>query len=552
MITAILGRTGLNEENARQLEEFDRMLSLSREWLSFAVVECNSLAVRDQFLEELNHRHPDLFVRSVPLDTTDVLDYMIAEADAAGVSTSPSAVVLLGLEESVSMSQVDSPSLKRLNYSRDHWGERFRCPVIFWLPEYAVIALSRTAHDLWRMVSHRFTLVYDPRFDTAALPRALSSLELESLDSFKRPTERRVRELESQADVDFDFGAADVDSGWLKWSLDLTDAYLENSDLEAAKARVDGAIAEVSKRIASGELSATSLERVVCLQKQGELRQRLRDSEGALRAFEIATRTVDQLLADHPENVKAMPVSVKLRRQLGDLYLTLGRIRDAEPRYREALAIAERLAAGEPERADYQRDLSVSYNRMGDLYSALGDDAGAREAYGKSLLIRERLAAGEPERADYQRDLSVSYDKMGDMYSASGDGAGAREAYGKSLLIMERLAAGEPERADYERDLSVSYNKMGDMYGALGDGAGAREAYEKSLSIRERLAAGEPERADHQVDLVISLYKTATSEKPADRRALERGLAILLFLQQTGRLSPDRVPLIEMFRTVLK
>ncbi|MCY2967664.1 MAG: hypothetical protein NT069_29225, partial [Planctomycetota bacterium] len=269
MITAVTGRTGLSEENARQLEKFERMLSVSREWLSFAVVECNSHAVREQFLEEQKQRHADLFVRTVPLDTSDVLDYMIAEADAAGVPASPSAVVLLGLEESVSSRQVDAPSLKRLNHSRDHWGERFRCPVVFWLPEYAVIALTRNAHDLWRMVSHRFTLVYDTKIDTAALPRALSSLELESLDSFKRPTERRVRELESQGVVDVDSSAADVDSGWLKWSLDLADAYLENSDLEAAKARVDGAIAEVSKRIASGELSATSLERVVCLQKQG-------------------------------------------------------------------------------------------------------------------------------------------------------------------------------------------------------------------------------------------------------------------------------------------
>jgi hypothetical protein len=35
------------------------------------------------------------------------------------------------------------------------------------------------------------------------------------------------------------------------------------------------------------------------------------------------------------------------------------------------LTIAECLAASEPDRADYQRDLSVSYNKVGDLYRDL-------------------------------------------------------------------------------------------------------------------------------------------------------------------------------------
>ena len=76
---------------------------------------------------------------------------------------------------------------------------------------------------------------------------------------------------------------------------------------------------------------------------------------------------------------------------------------------------------------------------MGDLYRALGQGEQAREAYQKSLAIRERLAQAEPDRADYQRDLSVSYERMGDLYRALGQGEQAREAYQKSLAIAERL-----------------------------------------------------------------------------------------------------------------
>ncbi|MFM7362614.1 MAG: CHAT domain-containing protein, partial [Cyanobacteriota bacterium] len=148
----------------------------------------------------------------------------------------------------------------------------------------------------------------------------------------------------------------------------------------------------------------------------------------------------------------------------------LGLTDRALERSQQLLARNQRLATAEPDRADLQRDLSVSYNKMGDLYQALGQGEPARQMYRNSLQIRERLATAEPDRADLQRDLSVSYNKMGDLYRALGQGEPARQMYLNSLQIRERLATAEPDRADLQRDLSVSYNKMGDLYQALGQG----------------------------------------------------------------------------------
>jgi tetratricopeptide (TPR) repeat protein len=161
------------------------------------------------------------------------------------------------------------------------------------------------------------------------------------------------------------------------------------------------------------------------------------------------------------------------------------------------------------------------------------------------------LAKAEPDRADYQRDLSVSYNKMGDLYVALGQGEAARQAYQGSLEIAERLAKAEPDRADYQRDLSVSYERMGDLYVALGQGEAARQAYQGSLEIAERLAKAEPDRADYQLDLVISLVKIGTVVEPADRAPLQQALAILLRLEQQGRLAPADQPKIEALRQML-
>jgi Flp pilus assembly protein TadD len=66
------------------------------------------------------------------------------------------------------------------------------------------------------------------------------------------------------------------------------------------------------------------------------------------------------------------------------------------------------------DRADFLRDLSVSYNKMGDLLRALGQGEQARASFQKSLDIAERLARQEPGRTDLQADLVVSLWRLGD------------------------------------------------------------------------------------------------------------------------------------------
>jgi tetratricopeptide (TPR) repeat protein len=217
--------------------------------------------------------------------------------------------------------------------------------------------------------------------------------------------------------------------------------------------------------------------------------------------------------------------------RLGDLMGTLGNGEAAREYFQKGLDIRERLAGAEPQRADYQRDLSVSYEKLGDLMGTLGNGEAAREYYEKDLDIAERLAGAEPRRADYQRDLSVSYEKLGNLMGTLGNGEAAREYHEKGLDIRERLAGAEPRRADYQRDLSVSYEKLGDLMGTLGNGEAAREYFQKGLDIHERLAGAEPQRADYQRDLSVSYERLGNlmgtlGNGEAAREYYEKGLDI--------------------------
>ena len=140
-------------------------------------------------------------------------------------------------------------------------------------------------------------------------------------------------------------------------------------------------------------------------------------------------------------------------------HLALGQTGRAMSRYQQLLRRQEKLAQAEPDRADYQRDLSVSYDRMGDLFRALGQGEEARQAYRKSLAISERLSRSRarPRRLP-ARPLGFLR-PHGRPLSRPRSGQGGARRLSKSLGISERLAQAEPDRADYQRDLSVSYDR---------------------------------------------------------------------------------------------
>lgn len=136
---------------------------------------------------------------------------------------------------------------------------------------------------------------------------------------------------------------------------------------------------------------------------------------------------------------------------MGDIYRVLGQDDEARLAFQRALDISQNLAVAEPDRTDFQRDLSVSYNKMGDIYRVLGEDDQARLAYQRSLDIRERLAAAQPDGADAAWDLVVSLFKM-----AGVDKQHALDHLSRALAILRRLdAAGKlyPNQAAAMRQL---------------------------------------------------------------------------------------------------
>src|SRR5215469_10709688 len=123
---------------------------------------------------------------------------------------------------------------------------------------------------------------------------------------------------------------------------------------------------------------------------------------------------------------------------------------------------------------------------------------GKRVDLGGSRIIKKKkkLVGSDPSKAQWQRDLSISYDKLGDVQLAQGDLAAALRGYTDGKAIAEKLARSDPSNAQWQRDLSISYNKLGNVQLVQGDLVAALRSYTESRTIREKLAGSDPSKAE--------------------------------------------------------
>ena len=128
---------------------------------------------------------------------------------------------------------------------------------------------------------------------------------------------------------------------------------------------------------------------------------------------ELATKAA---ATDGPHRPAAQRQLSRVLTAQGDRCLESAKADEAEPLYREALAIVQALADGAPEgsfaRADLQREVGVAHNKLGRLHEHRHNTEAALEEYRKSLAIREALFAAAPANATNRRDVVVMSDKV--------------------------------------------------------------------------------------------------------------------------------------------
>ncbi|MEG3894602.1 MULTISPECIES: hypothetical protein [unclassified Microcoleus] len=136
--------------NERSFSTLMRALRLSQGYFSFVLVNCNSLALRQEIVDRLQatcvQKPQQLFL---PASATTLYTTIAAELDGE----QPPALMLLGLESVESIDRL----LVSTNLLCSEFSKTFSFPVVFWVTDELLRKIIRTAPDLYnRMTTIRF------------------------------------------------------------------------------------------------------------------------------------------------------------------------------------------------------------------------------------------------------------------------------------------------------------------------------------------------------------------------------------------------------------
>jgi tetratricopeptide (TPR) repeat protein len=182
-----------------ELGAMRRMLEVSHGTFSLSIAVCNSVALRDWLIRRLAGDHPGIETLSFPAETNEPYGFVTSRLGSA----KPDTLFLVDLDRSIPSREPFQRSVLALNAARELWERRFRCPVVFWLPEYAATLLSVNARDLWRYCSHRFSFLFHIETPAPAAADRLSGGLLAASNLPRDEKHIRIAELQQRlADAD--------------------------------------------------------------------------------------------------------------------------------------------------------------------------------------------------------------------------------------------------------------------------------------------------------------------------------------------------------------
>jgi len=207
----------------------------------------------------------------------------------------------------------------------------------------------------------------------------------------------------------------------------------------------------------------------------------------------------------YKELLKVRPNDSTVLNDLGLCLTDAGDYTAAEPLFRKALAIDERMFGRET------RDVAIVVSNLGYLFYSAGDYAEAEKLWRRSLALDEKiLGADDALLARDLNNLAQALDKKGDYDSAE-------------PLFRRAVAIAEKKMSPDDPDLATCLNNFGELLKDKGDFAAAEPLERRALAIREKVLG--PNNSDvaeslNNVAMVLQRKKDYDGAEPMYRRAL--------------------------------
>lgn len=258
-----------------------------------------------------------------------------------------------------------------------------------------------------------------------------------------------------------------------------------------------------------------------------------------------AVAILAQIAGRNPDDPAAQSDLARGWWSLAEAARAAGNYDEAIENYRRAGDIYEKLAViGAEKRASHLRNAALIHKNIGGVFEQKGEYPKTLEIYQRALAIDRENAAANPNNAQYQLDLSFTYNSIASSLANTNDFDGALENCQEAFKIQEQTVAADPQNAFAKFALARTYRRLGDIQTKLGGNAAASYNYQKSIEMFQAMIAADPGNADKQSRLA-EVYERFASFRADGAGKLKTTAEKILWLRDAQTLQKRGIEILK-------
>lgn len=293
----------------------------------------------------------------------------------------------------------------------------------------------------------------------------------------------------------------------------------------------------------------------LALEREGDLRLKLDDLDGAEKAFDEVRKIRKRLLDFKPSELSIFNEAVSSEK-LGDVLTRRGKVQEARAAYEAARSTYTSLSATDTSNVIWACAVANAVGRIGSLERQQKNMPAARTAFTEQLKLMESIQRQAPENADVLRRYLTAVLDLGDAEMYLKETASAERLLIQAAEIAESLCKLNPGNATAIRDLGVVYVKLAILAGRQGKHAAAVNRYKQCVGLLDEGLKLVPGDRRMQLDKAGYFWNMGQAllemDKHADALAcLQESHRLYRQLAQQGGLPSQDAQIFGMLRQML-
>jgi tetratricopeptide (TPR) repeat protein len=202
--------------------------------------------------------------------------------------------------------------------------------------------------------------------------------------------------------------------------------------------------------------------------------------------------------------------------EVANIHQKLGRLRQAEGEYAEAVDLLTRAADDPAAGPEVRRDLARACVPFAGLLHRLHRDDEALSLSDRGVALLRALADEDPGSAEYRKALAAAVNDRATLLDEAGHRPEALDAYAEAIRLWGRVASEGPDADSGKLRLAECRANRGNLYRRAGDPKCAAEDVEAALTLLNEAGPGLSAEESYRDALAGARYSRGLARQAED------------------------------------